>query len=45
MSVYHSIDIKIAITRYETMIVKYEATQEMYSHNKIDARSRESVLA
>ena len=26
-----SIDVKIAITRYETMIAKHEATHEMYS--------------
>ena len=25
------IDVKIAITRYEAMIAKHEATQEMYS--------------
>ena len=24
-------DVKIVITRYNTMIIKYEATQEMYS--------------
>ena len=24
-------DVKIAITRYNTMIIRYEATQEMYS--------------
>ena len=29
--IYHAIDVKIAITRYETMIAKYEVTQEMYS--------------
>jgi len=31
MSIYHAIDVKIAITRYETIIAKHEATQKMYS--------------
>ena len=31
ISIYHAIDAKIAITRYEMMIAKHEATQEMYS--------------
>ena len=30
MSIYHAIDVKIVITRYE-MIAKHEVTQEMYS--------------
>ena len=30
MSIYHVIDVKIVITRYE-MIAKYEVTQETYS--------------
>ena len=31
MSIYHATDVKIAVTRYETMIAMHEATQEMYS--------------
>jgi len=31
MSIYHAIDVKLAVTRYETMIAMHEATQEMYS--------------
>ena len=30
MSIYRAIDVKIAITRYGTMIAKHEATREMY---------------
>ena len=46
MSVYHAIGVKIATTRYETMIAKHEATQEMYSpeitekHRKIPEHVR-----
>ena len=31
MSICPAIGVKIAITKYETMIAKHEATQEMYS--------------
>ena len=31
MSIYHAKDVKITITRYETMIAKHEVTQKMYS--------------
>ena len=45
MLIYHAIDVKIAITRYEIMIAKYEATYEMYSHNETSCiKSRITVI-